>query len=49
MFPLRKEYTRKLCGEAGFQQITTYGDFQESAPEGDPDFFVHVANKSYRE
>jgi sarcosine/dimethylglycine N-methyltransferase len=47
MFPLRKQYTQKLCQEAGFQQITTYGDFQETVPDGAPDFFVHVADKSY--
>lgn len=47
MFPLRKNYTRKLLKEAGFQRIRTYGDFQETFQENDPDFFVHVAEKEY--
>jgi glycine/sarcosine N-methyltransferase len=33
--------------EVGFQKITTYGDFQETYHESDPDFFVHIAEKSY--
>ncbi len=47
MYPLRKDYTRKLMHEVGFQQITTYGDFQETYHDSDPDFFVHVAEKKY--
>lgn len=47
MFPLRKEYTRRLMTEVGFQRIDTYADFQESHREPDPDFYVHVAQKSY--
>jgi len=47
MFPLRKDYTRRLMHEVGFQRITTYGDFQETYHEHDPDFFVHIAEKSY--
>ena len=47
MFPLRKDYTRRLMGEVGFQHIETYGDFQETYREDEPDFFVHVAEKSY--
>lgn len=47
MFPLRKNYLRKLLREVGFQQIHSYGDFQEEGEETDPDFFVHVAEKSY--
>jgi SAM-dependent methyltransferase len=49
MFPLRKNYLRRLLGEAGFQQIQTYGDFQETYQESDPDFFVHVAEKQHAE
>ncbi|ERN40359.1 methylase involved in ubiquinone/menaquinone biosynthesis [Rubidibacter lacunae KORDI 51-2] len=45
MFPLRKEYTRRLLVEVGFQQVTTYGDFQETYHQDDPDFFIHVARK----
>ena len=47
MFPLRKDYTHRLMTEVGFQRITTYGDFKETYREADPDFFVHMAEKSY--
>jgi SAM-dependent methyltransferase len=47
MFPLRKEYTRSLMMEAGFQRIDTYGDFQETYADYDPDFFIHVAEKEH--
>ncbi|MEJ2380146.1 MAG: class I SAM-dependent methyltransferase [Gammaproteobacteria bacterium] len=49
MFPLRKDYTRRLMHEVGFQHIETYGDFQETYRENQPDFFIHVAEKLYRE
>ncbi|MFP4130073.1 MAG: glycine/sarcosine N-methyltransferase [Halorhodospira sp.] len=49
MFPLRKEYTRRLMHEVGFQRIDTYGDFEETYRDEDPDFFIHVAEKAYRE
>jgi SAM-dependent methyltransferase len=42
MFPLRKDYVRRLMREAGFERVRTYGDFQEN----EPDFFIHVAEKS---
>ncbi|WP_281426152.1 SAM-dependent methyltransferase [Mycobacterium spongiae] len=32
--------------EAGFETVRTYGDFQETYEETEPDFFVHVAEKS---
>lgn len=47
MFPLRKAYTQRLLREVGFQTIDTFGDFQETYHEEEPDFFVHVADKSY--
>jgi glycine/sarcosine N-methyltransferase len=47
MFPLRKDYTRHLMQDVGFQRIDTFGDFKETYREADPDFFVHVAEKSY--
>ncbi len=47
MFPLRKAYVRKLIYETGFQRVKTYGDFQETYQENEPDFFIHVAEKSY--
>lgn len=49
MFPLRKSYTRNLMQEVGFQRIKTYGDFQETYQENDPDFFVHVAEKKHHD
>lgn len=47
MFPLRKNYVRDLLKEAGFQKVKTYGDFQETYQESEPDFFVHIAEKDY--
>jgi len=49
MYPLRRKYTRGLMKEVGFQQINTYGDFQETYSNDEPDFFIHVAEKEYRE
>jgi len=49
MFPLRKKYLRKLLTEAGFADIHSYGDFQETHEEANPDFFVHVAEKMQSE
>ncbi|WP_099025687.1 glycine/sarcosine N-methyltransferase [Mycolicibacterium palauense] len=46
MFPLRKNYVRRLMREAGFERVRTYGDFQETYQDNEPDFFVHVAEKS---
>jgi glycine/sarcosine/dimethylglycine N-methyltransferase len=46
MFPLRKNYVRRLLREAGFERVRTYGDFQETYRENEPDFFIHVAEKS---
>lgn len=46
MFPLRKNYTRRLLNEAGFQKVRTYGDFQETLQDTDPDYLIHVAEKS---
>ncbi|WP_233521889.1 glycine/sarcosine N-methyltransferase [Streptomyces triticagri] len=48
MFPLRKDYVRRLMSEVGFQHIETYGDFQHTYRGEQPDFFVHVAEKEYR-
>ena len=47
MFPLWKDYVRRLMHEVGFQQIKTYADFQETHRVQDPDFFIHVAEKLY--
>src|SRR5690625_1067715 len=46
MFPLRKNYVRRLMREAGFERVRTYGDFQETYQDNEPDFFVHIAEKS---
>jgi SAM-dependent methyltransferase len=48
MFPLRKNYTRKLLTDAGFQSVRTYGDFQETFQDSAPDFYIHVAEKAYK-
>jgi glycine/sarcosine N-methyltransferase len=47
MYPLRKAYTQRLMKEVGFQRVTTYGDFKETYHDKEPDFFIHVAEKSY--
>ena len=49
MFPLRREYTRRLMHEVGFQRVETFGDFQAKFDNMEPDFLVHVAEKSYEE
>ncbi|CAM05046.1 glycine/sarcosine N-methyltransferase [Saccharopolyspora erythraea NRRL 2338] len=49
MYPLRRDYLRGLLRDTGFQRIDTYGDFQETYADAEPDFFVHVAEKRYRE
>ncbi len=46
MCPIRKNYMRRLLSEAGFARVRTYGDFQETYAEDEPDFFIHVAEKS---
>ena len=46
MCPIRKDYMRRLLREAGFERVRTYGDFQETYAEDEPDFFIHVAEKS---
>jgi SAM-dependent methyltransferase len=47
MFPLRRNYVRRLLFEVGFQTVDTFGDFQETYRTDDPDFFIHVASKKY--
>jgi SAM-dependent methyltransferase len=49
MFPLRKNYTRRLMHEIGFQKVITYGDFEETYKEDEADFFIHVAEKIYND
>ncbi|MBM1142186.1 class I SAM-dependent methyltransferase [Alcanivorax sp. ZXX171] len=49
MYPLRKNYVRRLMREVGFQQVDTYGDFKETYRDAEPDFFIHCAQKSYVE
>jgi SAM-dependent methyltransferase len=44
--PIRKNYVRRLLGQAGFERVRTYGDFQETYADDEPDFFVHIAEKS---
>lgn len=49
MFPLRMRYLRRLLFEVGFQRVKTFGDFQETFKENDPDFLVHIAEKKFIE
>lgn len=49
MFPLRKKYVRKLMFDVGFQRVETFGDFQETYRDTEPDFFIHIAEKQYIE
>ncbi|WP_029895610.1 class I SAM-dependent methyltransferase [Desulfohalovibrio reitneri] len=49
MFPLRKDYTRDLMRQVGFQNIETFGDFKGKYREDDPDFFIHIAEKEFKE
>ena len=35
--------------EVGVQEIQTYGDFQGTCEDEEPDFFVHAAEKLYIE
>ncbi len=49
MYPLRRDYSRRLMTEVGFQHIETYADFKETYRTEDPDFFIHVADKQYRQ
>ncbi len=48
MFPLRKAYVRRLLFEVGFQSVRTLGDFQETYHQHEPDFWIHVCEKSYQ-
>ncbi len=45
MYPLKKDYMCGLLREAGFQKITTYGDFKKDYDTANTDFFIHVASK----
>lgn len=47
MFPLRRDYVRRLLREVGFQRVETYGDFQQTFAADEPDFLIHVAEKDY--
>lgn len=47
MFPLRKSHVQGLMRDVGFQKVKAYGDFKETYHETEPDFLVHVADKTY--
>ena len=47
MCPIRRDYTRRLMQEVGFQKISSYGDFEDEDSTGSPDFYIHVAEKKY--
>ncbi len=44
-FPLRAAYMRRLLKEVAFEKVTTFGDFQHTYGEDEPDFLIHVAEK----
>lgn len=48
MYPLRRDYMRRLLREVGFQHVETYGDFKQTYRGTEPDFFIHIAEKAYR-
>lgn len=48
MYPLRKNYMRRIMREVGFSSVETFGDFQETYAADEPDFFIHIAEKGYR-
>ncbi|MCB1122145.1 MAG: class I SAM-dependent methyltransferase [Verrucomicrobiae bacterium] len=48
MFPLRGNYMTDLMKQVGFQTVQSYGDFQETYHEHDPDFLIHIAEKTYQ-
>lgn len=45
LFPLRRHYVQKLFDEAGFTNLTTYGDFDTSFEPDEVDFFQQIAVK----
>jgi SAM-dependent methyltransferase len=47
MCPIRRNYMRRLMLEVGFQKVHTLGDFEETYRREEPDYFIHVAEKSY--
>ena len=50
MFPIRKNHAKRLLKQVGFQDVVSYGDFQEEQHQNrTPDFLVHVASKYYLE
>jgi sarcosine/dimethylglycine N-methyltransferase len=50
MYPIRKNHAKRLLKQVGFQDVVSYGDFQEEHRQhGTPDFLVHVASKAYLE
>lgn len=49
MYPLRQNYVRELMMDVGFQRVKTYGDFKDTYHHEKPDFFIHIAEKEYKE
>lgn len=48
LYPLRQDYVQFLLEDAGFVDITRYGDFQRPFEHHDPDFIQQVAFKPNR-
>ena len=48
LYPLRQEYVKFLLEDAGFVDVTRYGDFERPYEHYDPDFIQQVAFKPRR-
>ncbi len=47
MYPLRRSHLKRVMREVGFQKIKSYGDFHEVYDDMEPDFLIHIAEKTY--
>lgn len=45
MHPIRRDDLRQYLVDAGFDSVTTYGDFKLEYDPYEPDFLIHVAEK----
>jgi len=48
MHPIRREAFTTHLKNAGFESVTTYGDFEEEFEPDEPDFLIHIAQKKAR-
>jgi len=45
LHPIRRDILTRYLFEAGFDEVRTYGDFEEEFEPYEPDFLIHVAEK----